>query len=151
MYVAIECVNKDTIGNMFRWLAVSLCGMIIGLEDLAIAQFSITNIEYIAYKNVYYTHAPLQVRGRLSQPIIKCCMQLLKSELISLLTLQSLSINNPEHSVRLCSNYCTLNGGCDAFFMETKASGNCHLVSESATQPRTIGTIEFFTIINRTI
>merc|ERR1712038_872276 len=111
VYVAIECVNKDTIGSMFRWLPVSLCGMIIGLEDLAIAQFSITNIEYIAYKNVYYTHAPLQ----------------------------SLSINNPEHSVRLCSNYCTLNGGCHAFFMETKASGNCHLVSESATQPRTIG------------
>ena len=70
MSVTIErvvVVNKNIIGNMFRWLAVSLCGMIIGLEDLAIAQFSITNIEYIAYKNVYYTHAPLQVRGRLSQ------------------------------------------------------------------------------------
>ena len=135
---------------MFRWLPVSLCGMIIGL-DLAIAQFSITNIEYIAYKNVYYTHSPLQVRGTLSQPINKCYIQLLKSELISLLNLQSLSINNPEHSVRLCSNYCTLNGGCDAFFMETKASGNCHLVSESATQPRTIGTIDFNTIIKHII
>ena len=49
---------------MLRWLLVSLCGTIIGLEDLAIAQFSITNIEYIAYKNVYYTHAPLQVSFR---------------------------------------------------------------------------------------
>ena len=42
--------------------------------------------------------------------------------------------------MRLCSNYCTLESNCDAFFMEERAgAGNCHLVSETSSAPRTVG------------